>query len=321
MYGGVCSKIVAMAIFYVRFYSRCYANSMHILIITGGSSSERKISLLSAKGVKSALVANGHTVIAFDFIRGYDQLRSALKKCDMVFPVMHGKEGEDGTLYKFLRSVKMPYVGSEPKGAKVAFDKIIFKKYCDAKGILTAPWKVITNKQGILRFGLPCVLKATYGGSSHEVALLHTEKDLASSRVKKILALPCRWYVEELLQGVEITVGVLNGKALPVVEIVPPSAGWFDYKSKYSGKSQEIPFAPSVDVKTQKKAQAVALRIHRDLRLGSYSRTDFIVQNGRLYILETNTPGGVGLTSESLLPKAAKAVGISFEKLIEQMLM
>lgn len=293
---------------------------MHILIVTGGSSSERKISLLSAKGVKGALVANGHTVTVFDFKRGYDQLRTALQKCDMVFPVMHGKEGEDGTLYKFLRSAKKSYVGSEPKGAKVAFDKILFKKYCDAKGVLTAPWKVITNKQGIVRFGFPCVLKATYGGSSHEVALLHTEKDLASSRVKKILTLPCRWYVEELLHGVEITVGVLNGKALPVIEIVPPTAGWFDYKSKYSGESKEIPFAPSVSSKIQKQAQALALRIHKDLRLGSYSRTDFIVQNGKLYILETNTPGGVGLTSQSLLPKAAKAVGISFEKLVQQML-
>lgn len=293
---------------------------MRILIITGGSSSERKISLLSARGVKSALVANGHTVTVFDFKRGYAQLGAALKKCDMVFPVMHGKEGEDGTLYKFLRSAKKPYVGSDPKGAKVAFDKILFKKYCDAKGILTAPWKVIKNKQDVVRFGFPCVLKATYGGSSHEVALLHTEKDLASSRVKKILQLPCRWYVEALLQGTEITAGVLNGKALPIVEIIPPSAGWFDYKSKYSGKSKETPFAPSVSSKIQKQAQALALRIHTDLRLGSYSRTDFIVQSGKLYILETNTPGGVGLTSESLLPKAAQAVGIGFERLIQQML-
>ncbi|MBL8031608.1 MAG: hypothetical protein JNK33_04780 [Candidatus Doudnabacteria bacterium] len=293
---------------------------MRILIITGGSSSERKISLLSARGVKSALVANGHTVTVFDFKRGYAQLGAALKKCDMVFPVMHGKEGEDGTLYKFLRSAKKPYVGSDPKGAKVAFDKILFKKYCDAKGILTAPWKVIKNKQDVVRFGFPCVLKATYGGSSHEVALLHTEKDLASSRVKKILQLPCRWYVEALLRGTEITAGVLNGKALPIVEIVPPSAGWFDYKSKYSGKSKEVPFAPWVSSKIQKQAQALALRIHKGLRLGSYSRTDFIVQSGQLYILETNTPGGVGLTSESLLPKAAQAVGIGFERLIQQML-
>lgn len=293
---------------------------MNILIITGGSSSERKISLLSAKGVKAALVANGHTVTVFDFKRGYAELSAALKKCDLVFPVMHGKEGEDGTLYGFLRASKMPYVGSDPKGAKVAFDKILFKKYCEREGILTAPWKIIKTKEDIVRFGLPCVLKATHGGSSHEVALLHTPKDVSSARVKNIFKLPCRWYVEKLLTGVEITVGVLNGKALPVIEIVPPKVGWFDYKSKYSGESKEVPFAPSVDTKLQKKAQAVSLKIHKDLRLGSYSRSDFIVQNGKLYILETNTPGGVGLTPESLLPKAAKAVGISFEELIQKML-
>lgn len=292
---------------------------MKILIITGGSSSERKISLLSAKGVKDALLANGHEVIVFDFKRGYSQLRTTLTKCDLVFPVMHGREGEDGTLYQFLKTHKKPYVGSEPKGAKIAFDKILFKKYCDKKGIVTAPWKVVKTKQDIIKFGLPCVLKATYGGSSHEVVLLHTEKDVLSTRVSKILALPYPCYVEALLEGTEITVGVLNNKALPVVEIIPPDAGWFDYSSKYSGKSREIPFAPSVDARLQKKAQAISLAIHKDLNLGSYSRSDFIVQNNKLYILETNTPGGVGLTPQSLLPKAAKAVGIRFEALIQKM--
>ncbi len=293
---------------------------MRILVITGGSSSERKISLLSAEGVKSALLANGHTVTMFDFKRGYSELRTALTGCDLVFPVMHGKQGEDGTLYRFLRASKKPYVGSGPKGAKIAFDKILFKKYCDKKGILTAPWKVIRTKEDIIRFGFPCALKATYGGSSHEVALLHTQKDLTNARVKNILKLPCRWYVEQLLTGTEITVGVLNGKTLPVIEIVPPPAAWFDYKSKYSGETKEIPFAPSVDVKLQKKAQVTSLKIHKDLKLGSYSRTDFIVQNGKLYILETNTPGGVGLTPQSLLPKAAKAAGIGFEQLVQKML-
>lgn len=293
---------------------------MNILIITGGSSSERKISLLSAEGVKSALLANGHRVTIFDFERGYTELKDIQKECDLVFPVMHGKEGEDGTLYKFLKTSKKPYVGSEPRGAKVAFNKILFKKYCNVKGILTAPWKVVKTKQDIIKFGLPCVLKATYGGSSHEVILMRTEKDVLSTRVTKILALPYPCYVETLLEGTEITVGVLNSKALPVIEIVPPNAGWFDYKSKYSGKSQEIPFAPSVEAKLQKKSQALALKIHKDLQLGSYSRSDFIIQNNKLYILETNTPGGVGLTSESLLPKAAKAIGIGFEALIEKML-
>ncbi len=293
---------------------------MNILIITGGSSSERKISLLSASMVKKALISNGHAVQVFDFKRGYSELRSAIKVCDVAFPVMHGREGEDGTLYRFLKSSKIPYVGSEPKGAKIAFDKILFKQYCDRNSIVTAPWKIVKTKQDIIKFGFPCVLKATYGGSSHEVVILHKLKDLSGFLVKKILQLPCRVYAEKQLIGVEITVGVLNGKALPVVEIVPPNGKWFDYKSKYSGMAKEIPFAPSVDVGVQKKAQAISLKIHKDLQLGSYSRADFILQDGVLYILEINTPCGVGLTSESLLPKAAKAAGITFELLAQKLL-
>ncbi len=114
---------------------------------------------------------------------------------------------------------------------------------------------------------------------------------------------------------------VLLGKVLPVMETIPPENSWFDYKNKYSGKTRDIPFAPSLSKEKQKEAQRIALReIHRDLKLGSYSRTDAIVQDEKIYILETNTPGGVGLTPHSLLPKAAKAVGISFEQLVGQML-
>lgn len=233
---------------------------------------------------------------------------------------MHGKEGEDGTLYRFLRSQKKPFIGSDPKGAKTATDKILFKKYCDQSGIPTADWKTTETAEDISRFGFPCVLKAANGGSSHEVALLRSNKDLSSPKVKAILKLADHFFVEELIRGTEITVGVLLEKTLPVVEIVPPKDAWFDYKNKYSGASKEIAFAPSVDKKVQRQAQKIASRIHRDLKLGSYSRTDVIVKDGIPYVLEINTPGGVGLTPESLLPKAAKAVGISFEQLVEKIL-
>jgi D-alanine-D-alanine ligase len=295
---------------------------MKILIITGGNSSERKISLTSAQMVTKALRENGHTVITFDFKKGYVALKTLLAKSDfdVVFPVMHGKEGEDGILYRFLRSSKVPFVGSDPKGAKITFDKILFKKYCDKNHIPTADWRVVKNAKDITRFGFPCVLKAANGGSSLEVVLLHSSKDMTSPMMKKILKLPDSFFVEKLISGVEITIGVLLGKALPVVEIVPPKDAWFDYKNKYSGKSKEIPFAPSVSRGMQKKVQQIALQIHRDLKLGSYSRTDVIVKDNVPYVLEINTPGGVGLTPESLLPRAAKAVGISFVRLVEEML-
>jgi D-alanine-D-alanine ligase len=295
---------------------------MKILIITGGNSSERKISLTSARMVTKALRENGHAVIVFDFKKGYAALKRMFTKSnfDVVFPVMHGKEGEDGTLYRFLRTAKIPFVGSDPKGAKIAFDKILFKKYCDKNRIPIADWRVVKNTNDIVRFVLPCVLKAANGGSSLEVALLYSNKDVTSPMVKKIFRLSDSFFVEKLINGVEITIGVLLGKALPVMEIVPPKNAWFDYKNKYSGKSKEIPFAPSINRAIQVKVQKIALRIHRDLKLGSYSRTDVIVKDGIPYVLEINTPGGVGLTPESLLPKAAKAVGISFGRLVNEML-
>lgn len=291
---------------------------MKILIITGGSSSERKISLISARAVRQALQSNGHAVTLFDFKKGFPDLKRLLPKFDLVFPVMHGYEGEDGTLYRFLRVNKKLYVGSNPKGARIAFDKILFKKYCDKKKISTAPWRIVKDVKDIKRFGFPCVLKGAWGGSSNEVILLYSDKNLSSRKVSSILSLKNGCFVEKLLKGPEITVGILGDKPLPVLEIIPPEGQWFDSKNKYSGKTKEIPFPKSVSQNLQRRSQKIALAIHDNLNLGSFSRTDIIVQNNIPYVIEVNTPGGVGLTSESLFPKAAKAIGINFKSLVEK---
>ncbi len=289
---------------------------MKILIITGGSSSERKISLLSAKAVKTVLKNNGHRVVSFDFKKGYSELKKIIFDFDVIFPVMHGKEGSDGVLYKFLVSTKKKYVGASFKGAKITANKVMFKKYCDKNNYPTANWKIVKNKKDLTKFGFPCVLKAAEGGCSHEVSILQSEKDLAKSSVKGILALPTNIFVERFVKGTEVTASVLAGKPLPIIEIVPPDSGWFNYKNKYSGKTKEIPFAPSV----QKEVQKIAVQIHNDLKLGSYSRTDFIINNGNAYVLETNNASSVGLTSQSLFPKAAQAKGMDFANLLEKIL-
>jgi D-alanine-D-alanine ligase len=158
---------------------------MNILIVTGGHSSEREISFISAANVKRAVEANGHIVEVFDFKEGFDELTKRLDHNDVCFPVMHGKEGEDGTLYQYLTSSEKPFVGSDPEGAKIAFDKILFKKYCDKNNIVTAPWSVVTSKVDVAEFGFPCVLKAASGGSSHEVIPLFNTHDLESEKVKE----------------------------------------------------------------------------------------------------------------------------------------
>lgn len=293
---------------------------MEVLIITGGNSSERKISLMSASCVKKALHKRGYQAKLFDFKKGYLELKKIIKDFDVIFPVMHGKEGEDGTLYKFLKKLHIPFVGQNCLGSALAFNKILFKKYCQKNNIPTSSWKIVKNTQDISNFGFPCVLKAAEGGSSKEVVILNSDQDLKLTKVKEILKMDCKLFVEQYLAGTELTIGVLFNQALPVVEIIPPSSGWFDYKNKYSGASQEIVDPSNINPQLKKMVQQIALKIHRDLLLGSYSRTDVIISDGKPWVLETNSPCGVGFTSESLFPKAALGVGISFPDLLDKII-
>ncbi len=292
---------------------------MKVLLITGGNSSEREVSLTSAKNVRSALEENGHVVKLYDLTGGYKPIIELAKQYDILFPVLHGEEGEGGILHEFLSKINKPIVGTRNyKGMRKAWYKIPFKHFCDENNIKTSPWKIIKTKQDVLNFGFPCVLKASNGGSSREVIILKSANDLENENTKKLLNSDVDLYVEKFVEGPEITVGVLNNKALPVLEIVPPAGSWFNYENKYSPETKEIPFAPSVPKHLQEKSQEVALKIHRHFNLGTYSRTDFMTTKDKVYVLEINTIPG--LTSESLMPKAAKAVGISFNEFLETLL-
>lgn len=293
---------------------------MRVLIITGGSSSERKISFMSAKNVKEGLEEKGHRVKLYDFKKGKDKLKELVKEVDIIFPVIHGKEGEDGTLYDLLKKFGIPFVGCEPRSSEIAFDKILFLKFCDKIKIPHPQWRIVKNTLDIKKFGFPSVLKAARGGSSKEVIILLSEKDLKKPLVKKILSLDDNFLVESYVKGVEITVAVFFNKALPIIEIIPPEKGWFDYENKYNGKTQEIVGAPSLNEKNKRKAQEIALKIHKALQLDPYSRTDLIISDSTPKVLEVNPQNGVGMTKESLLPKAAKAVGISFPKLLDKII-
>ncbi|MBI2195879.1 MAG: ATP-grasp domain-containing protein [Candidatus Levybacteria bacterium] len=284
---------------------------MRVLIVTGGDSPERKISFLSAGNVRGALEKKGHKVKFFDLRKGLEILENELEKHDIVFPVLHGEEGEGGDLHKFLSAFKTPIVGSRNWQAfKKAWYKIPFKKFCDKNNIKTAAWKKIKKKEDLLKFPMPFVLKASVGGSSKEVVIVKSNKDLNKKLLRELVESGQALFVESFIAGVEVTVGILNNKALPVLEIVPPKGEWFDYKNKYSGETREIPNAPSISEQTRKKVKNIALDLHKKFDLGSYSRSDFIVAGNDIYVLEVNTIPG--LTEQSLLPKAAKAIGISF---------
>src|SRR3989344_3001274 len=282
---------------------------MRVLVVTGGNSSERKISLISARSVKEALLENNYKVKLFDLKEGYTKLKQLSKKFDVIFPVIHGEEGEGGKLHKFLSELGIPYVGGDYKGYRKGWYKIPFKQFCQENNYPTSDWKKIKTKKDIKSFGFPCVLKSSSGGSSREVVILKSTSDLKSYLCNKLLNSNLPLFVEKFLPGVEVTVGILENKALPVVEIIPPKGEWFDYKNKYTGKTKEIINAPSINSKLQKLTGQIAEQIHQSLDLGPYSRIDFIVYDNTPYVLEVNTIPG--FTSESLFPKAALAKGIS----------
>ncbi len=289
---------------------------MRVLLLTGGNSSERKISFLSAGNVKKALMKNGHKVKLYDLKNGNSPIKKLSEGFDVIFPVLHGEEGEGGMLHKFISKIEKPIVGTRNyKEMQKAWYKIPFKRFCDKTGVKTAPWRVVKNNNNIVSFGFPCVLKTSSGGSSKEVVILESEKDLETKDYKKIMNLKIPVFVEEYLKGVEVTVGIIADKTLPLLEIVPPNGSWFNYKNKYWNTSQEIPFAPSLDKKSQKNIQNIALKIFKSFDLGSYCRIDFIVSKGIPYVLELNTIPG--MTPGSLFPKQAKAAGISFNQLME----
>jgi len=299
---------------------------MNILLITGGLSSERSVSLISAKEVKEALEENLHKVKIFNIKHGTDEMLKLIKNCDLVFPVLHGEEGEGGGLQKFLQKSDKPYVGGDPVGLKTGWYKIPFKEFCDKNNIPTAPWEKIKNIQDVIDCGLPCVAKSTNGGSSKEVAILKTKEDLKQKIFLNLFKLNQPLYVEKFLPGIEITVGILGNEALPVVEIVPPGGSWFNFKNKYSGETKEIVDTPNLTPKIKKQAQKIALKIHQTLNLGPYSRIDFIISkqpshssSGEVkpYVLEVNIIPG--MTPNSLFPKAAKAAGYPFPQLIKKL--
>lgn len=287
---------------------------MKILIITGGNSSEREISLMSARNAEEEIVKNGHKVKIYDIKGGYKKIINISKDFDILFPILHGEEGEGGKLHKFLNKIYKPIVGTRNyKGMQDAWFKIPFKIYCDENNILTPKWKLIKNENDIKEFGFPCVIKTSNGGSSKEVSIIKSNTDLKKISTHNILKKIA--FAEEYLSGIEVTVGILDNKALPLIEIKPTLDSWFSYKTKYDSSTKEIINAPSVDEDIQQETKEIALRIHKHFNLGTYSRIDFIIYEYRPYALELNTIPG--LTSESLLPKQAKAAGFNFSEFLE----
>jgi D-alanine--D-alanine ligase len=239
---------------------------------------------------------------------------------DVVFPALHGVGGEDGTIQQELEKRGLAYVGSDSAASALCFDKWAYKDKLRDAGLPVAEGAMV-DAQTFWDSPLiqkPYVLKPVDGGSTIDTFIIRDPAAADTQKIQDALNRYDEMLLEELVEGVEITVGVLGDTALPPVEIIPPEGGEFDYENKYNGKTRELCPAENVDTAGQETAKELALKAHQLTGCKDISRTDIIVRaDGSQAILETNTLPG--MTDQSLYPKAAAAAGIGFAELVDRL--
>ena len=295
------------------------ANAVTVLVLEGGDSPEREVSLRSAANVKDQLTALGYETRVADPAAADFNLIAATADCDVVLPILHGEGGEDGALQRQLESIGKPFLGSGSAACELTFDKAKYREFMAEKGMLMAEGEIVTREAfeaSPLRKA-PYVLKPVDGGSSVDTVILHDLADEPDSGYfDELFSRYDTMLLEQLIGGQELTVGILGAQALPIILIVPPSDETFDYENKYNGRTQEIVNPSDVPAEYHQKAKDIALQAHKLTGCRHLSRTDMILtEAGELYVLETNTIPG--LTQQSLFPKMAMAAGLDMPGLVK----
>jgi D-alanine-D-alanine ligase len=295
-----------------------------VALLSGGISSEREVSIKSGDQVYAELNKDKYRVIRYDPKTDLSRLVADASSIDVALIILHGQFGEDGTVQGLLDLLGIPYQGSGVLGSAIAMDKLVSKLLYEKSGIPTPTYITIRREDVhkaetcLERIGLPLVIKPAKGGSSIGMAIVKTP-DRLEPAIQEAFNHGDTLVVETYIQGTELTVGVIGNrdlKALPVIEIIPDTRyEFFNYHAKYlPGASQEI--CPArIDAALTDKAQTYAKMAHRALFCEGYSRTDMMLKDRELYILETNTIPG--MTETSLLPRAAKTAGISFARFLD----
>ncbi len=325
---------------------------MRVTVLTGGTSAERDVAMASAVQVVGALRTAGHDVAVVDTARGYipqqeeaaalrrsvgaappalEELHAlerglllsglgnlpVVRNADVLFLALHGGRGEDGTIQALLEVVGVPYTGSGRLGSGLAMDKDVSKQLFRMAGVPTADWRMapVTEREVAATLGWPVVVKPSKQGSTVGLTVVK-----APDHLREAVEVAHRYddevMVERFVPGRELTVGILEGRALPVGEIIPRHE-IFDYECKYTpGMSEEV-FPADLAAAVAGECARLALLAHNALKLGGYSRVDFrLTPEGAIFCLEVNTLPG--MTATSLLPQAARAAGINFPELCDR---
>jgi D-alanine-D-alanine ligase len=287
-----------------------------VAVVMGGQSAEREVSLDSGRNVLAALRAKGVDAHAVD---GIPALLDALRAGHYarVFNILHGQHGggEDGVLQGALESLRVPYTGSVVLGSALSMDKVRSKWVWIAQGLPTPRFVPLAKGEDVhpaaAKLGLPVIVKPSSEGSSVGITRVFENSDLDAA-VELAARYPGDLMVESLIEGDELTVSVLGRQALPSIRIVPKGA-FYDYHAKYVAEDTKY-ICPGLDGAAEEEIRALALAAFDALDCSGWGRVDVMRdREGRNWLLEANT--APGMTSHSLVPKSARAIGIDFETL------
>jgi D-alanine-D-alanine ligase len=300
---------------------------LRVALIAGGWSREREISLKSGESVYNALDKGRYEVKRYDPSKDLLTLIQDSKDIDIVLLLLHGKRGEDGSIQGLLDLLGLPYVGSGVLASALAMNKAISKELFRSAGLKVPREMIFSRSQDINQeeilsvLGKPTVVKPVAEGSSIGVRVCHTAEEIAEG-IKDAFDISSEVMVEEYVEGREVSCAVLGNRspeALPVIEIIPRKEHqFFSYTAKYvPGASEEV--CPArLPSRVFKKVQDYAIKAHCLLCCRNFSRSDMIVADNQVYILETNTIPG--MTENSLFPLAARTAGLSFSQLMDRLI-
>ncbi len=296
-----------------------FLKNKRVALVYGGFSSERKVALMAFPAVEAAFKALNLKYFKFDLNEKSRKKVFAFvekNRIEVVFLMLHGRFGEDGTIQGGLDLMGVPYIGSGTLASALAADKAVSKLVLLQKNIPTPAFEVLSRGE-TPKMKPPMVIKPVDGGSTIGISIVKRPGALKKA-LKDAFRYCDRVLAEKFVSGREITVPVFEERALEIIEIIPKTS-FYDYKAKYAKGMSEHIIPARLDRKNYKKAQALAVEVHKALGLSSFSRVDIIVgKGGRLEVLEANTLPG--LTGTSLLPEAAKLAGLDFKTLIARML-
>lgn len=286
-----------------------------VAVLLGGKSAEREVSLDSGTAVLEALVRSGVNAEAFD-----PQQRSVteLVNYDRAFIVLHGRGGEDGQIQGVLEWLNVPYTGTGVQGSAIGMDKVKTKQVWQGSELPTAPYRIVTKNSDaadiVNSLGLPLIIKPVHEGSSIGMSKVEKIEDFAEA-IAKATEHDAVVMAEQWITGREFTIVVLNGQALPVIRLEPPQdVAFYDYEAKYNRNDVQYGIPCGLTEAEEQQLKALSLRAFQAVGASGWGRIDAMQdEQGNFWLLEVNTVPG--MTSHSLVPKAAAAVGYSFDDL------